>query len=275
VDQHDFTAPDVTIHQLAPLKDALHSFQIQLRQSEECLEDLLNHDDLMLSLLLTEQKAANDSGRSVDFARHEYVELMLGVYAREISNIHFEVSFLLQRLQSKQEFVALALSGHRNRMVRMSVLLGIAGLSLGWSTAMAGVFGMNLISGLEETQWAFHTVLASSVISSCVVSGVCLQFISGNKLRQRASQRVQEIETLTLALSDMCALDQSLKEAVSHGKPVNKETFRTLLQQFRPANNVTEKEVDLLFDVFDRIKDGNLTASDMQETARYRKEKSY
>jgi Ca2+-binding EF-hand superfamily protein len=70
-------------------------------------------------------------------------------------------------------------------------------------------------------------------------------------------------------------LDQSLKEAVSHGKPVNKETFRTLLQQFRPANNVTEKEVDLLFDVFDRIKDGNLTASDMQETARYRKEKSY
>jgi hypothetical protein len=275
VDQHDFTAPDVTIHQLAPLKDALHSFQIQLRQSEQCLEDLLNHDDLMLSLLLTEQKAAHDAGRSVDFARHEYVELMLGVYAREISNIHFEVSFLLQRLQSKQEFVALALSGYRNRMVRMSVLLGIAGLSLGWSTAMAGVFGMNLISGLEDAQWAFHTVVASSVISSCVVSGVCLQFISGNRLRKRASQRVQEIETLTLALSDMCALDQSLRETVSQGKPVNKETFRTLLQQFRPANHVTEKEVDLLFDVFDRIKDGNLTASDMQETARYRKEKSY
>lgn len=229
----------------------------------------------MLNLLLTEQNAATQTGKTVAFARHEDVELMLGVYAREISNIHVEVSFLLQRLQSKQEFVALALSGYRNRMVRMNVLLAIAGLSLGWSTAVAGIFGMNLVSGLETSEWAFNMVVASSVVSSFTVCWVCLQFISGKTLRKRASQRLEDIETLTRALSDMCALDQTLKEAVSNRDPVDKEVFRTMLEKARPSHNVTQKEVDLLFDVFDRVKDGNLTASDLEEADRYGKEKSY
>lgn len=118
---------DQGVHQLAPLKDALRSFELQVQQSLKCLTDLLNDDEEMLHLLLTEQEIARTSGVPVAFDRHQHVELLLGVYARQLNNILQEISYLLARLQSKQEFVALALAGYRNRLVRMNVNVSIIG----------------------------------------------------------------------------------------------------------------------------------------------------
>lgn len=60
---------DTGVHQLVPLKDSLQSFEIQVRQSVDCLASLLNDDNMMLDLLLTEQAAADKSGKDVDFER--------------------------------------------------------------------------------------------------------------------------------------------------------------------------------------------------------------
>jgi hypothetical protein len=132
---------DAGVHQLVPLKDSLQSFELQVKQSLECLTSLLNDDDLMLDLLLTEQAEAHKRGEEVAFERHEHVELMLSVYSRQIQNILQEVEYLLGRLQSKQEFIALALAGYRNRLVRMNVNLGIVAVSTGITTATTGLFG--------------------------------------------------------------------------------------------------------------------------------------
>lgn len=60
---------DTGVHMLVPLKDSLQSFEIQVKQSVDCLAGLLNNDDTMLDLLLTEQAAAEKSGSKVDFDR--------------------------------------------------------------------------------------------------------------------------------------------------------------------------------------------------------------
>jgi magnesium transporter len=255
------------VHQIGPLKDALQSFEMQVRQSLECLDHLLTHDDEMLALLLTEQNAAQDSGDVVDFARHEHVELLLGVYARQISNVSMEITYLLQRLQSKQEFVTLALSGYRNRMVQMNVHLSIAALSLGLSTTVAGFFGMNLLHGLESSNIAFGYVVFFSCTSSLLTWMWALNHLSGTKMRRRAKQRLDEMETLTGALSDMSALDHTLKTTIERGEVINKEQFRVLLQHARNSRMVTSNEVDLLFEVFDKIKDGSLSAEDFQKNS--------
>lgn len=57
------------VHQLVPIKDSLQSFEIQVKQSVDTLASLLNNDDMMLDLLLTEQAVADKSGGSVDFER--------------------------------------------------------------------------------------------------------------------------------------------------------------------------------------------------------------
>ena len=86
-------------------------------------------------------------------------------------------------------------------------------------------------------------------------------------MRRRAKQRLDEMETLTGALSDMCALDHTLKTTIERGGVINKEQFRVLLQNARYSRVVTSNEVDLLFDVFDKIKDGSLSADDFHQNA--------
>lgn len=247
---------DTGVHQLVPLKDSLQSFEIQVKQCVECLAELLNDDDEMLSLLLTEQASAATTGKEVEFARHEDVDLLLGVYARQLGNILMEIQYMLGRLQSKQEFVALALAGYRNRMVRMNVHLGIATLSLGLGTTVAGFFGMNLVSGFEESQTAFANVVLGSGLAGLLIASGSMNYLSGRTMQKRASERLDEIETLTGALSDMCAIDYTVKSTVEQGQILDKDTFRRILKKSRQDGHISNAEVDLLFDVFDRVKDG-------------------
>jgi Mg2+ and Co2+ transporter CorA len=254
---------DAGVHQLVPLKDSLQSFELQVLQSLECLTSLLNDDELMLDLLLTEQAEARQKGTEVDFERHEYVELMLSVYSRQIQTMMQEIQYLLGRLQSKQEFVALALAGYRNRLVRMNVNLGIIAVSTGITTAMTGLFGMNLISGLEESPVAFAVVAAGATTTAVVVAGVYFSFIRGRNMQERAEERLAEIETLTSALSDMCALDYTVKKMMTQGHlQMDKQEFKRKLMQARLTQKVSDKEVDLLFDVLDTQKDNHLTSED-------------
>jgi len=56
---------------------------------------------------------------------HQDVELLLEEYARQLNSILLEIDFLLQRVQSKQDLVALSLDAFRNRMIRMNLYLSI------------------------------------------------------------------------------------------------------------------------------------------------------
>jgi hypothetical protein len=253
---------DSGVHQLVPLKDSLQSFELQVKQALQCLTDLLEDDEQMLSLLLTEQAQAIATGVAVDFARHQHVELLLGGYARQISNTLYEIQYLLKRLQSKQEFVALALAGYRNRMVRMNVNIGIVGVSVGFATAIAGFFGMNIVSGLEASPNAFGYVVAASGATSALVSAVAMNYLSGKAMQQRAQTRLEEIETLTGALSDMCALDYTVKRILKDGARMDREEFKKHLTRSRQTRTATDHEVDFLFGVLDTVKDGHVSSAD-------------
>lgn len=218
----------------------------------------------MLALLLTEKKAADEAGGEVAFARHEHVEILLGVYARQISNINMEINYVLQRLQSKQEFVALALSGYRNRMISLNVHLAIAGLGIGLSTAVAGFFGMNLVSGLEGSPTAFNFTLLCSTMSSLLVSLGCLNLLSGRTMRQQAVRRLNEMETLKSALSDIAVVDHILQSTVERGEALDKDRFARLLRNAKLTKQLGSQEVDLLFGVFDTVKDGQLSQFDFE-----------
>lgn len=253
---------DAGVHQLVPLKDSLQSLELQVKQSLECLTSLLNDDDLMLELLLTEQAEARKRGDEVDFDRHEDVELMLSVYSRQIQNLLQEIEYLLARLQSKQEFVTLALAGYRNRLIRMNVNLGIVGVSTGITTATTGLFGMNLINGFEESSIAFAMVAGGSATFAVVIAGVYFSFIRGRVMQERAEQRLWEIETFKNALSDMGALDYTLKRLISGSGRMDKETFKKQLIQARSSQHATDDEIDLLFQVLDTNKDNELSWQD-------------
>lgn len=301
------------VRMLGPLKDSLQSFEIEVKQSLDCLSELITNDDMMLSLLLTEQRIASQSGKVIDYVRHEHVELLVGQYTRHINNILMEINYMIGRIQSKQELVSLTLASYRNRLVMMNVNLSITALAISFSTAIAGFCGMNVPNGYEQSVLAFPILVFASCTGSILIGIVCYRYITCNETMQLvASKRIEHIETLTDALSDMAALDYAFKTSAfgeihnQHNSNnnnnndttvVDKETFRAILERARARNShtskhmsrsqlnnnnnnnnnsntvmgttsagssslVSDKEVDLLFDIFDRVKDGNITRDD-------------
>jgi hypothetical protein len=234
-------------------------------QSRDCLTELLGNDDDMLGLLVTEQHDARAKGMELLASRHEDVELLLEEYARQLNTTLFDIQFLLKRLQSKQEFVQLALSGYRNRLIRMNLYLGIAGLTFGIGTTVAGFFGMNLINGLEDNPYVFNAVVTSTAVVGIAVFGGCMSYVSGKNMQKRAAQRLFEIETLNSALSDMGALDFTVKRMLDKGETMSRDDFREKLKKARLSGEVTDAEVELLFGSMDAQKDGVLKNDDFLE----------
>jgi hypothetical protein len=223
--------------------------------------------DLTVSLIAVcalSSWTSSRSGEKVAFVRHEYVEVLLGVYARQLNTVLMEISYLLQRIQSKQEFLALAMSAFRNRMIWMNLSVSVIGLSFGAATTVAGFFGMNLLTGLETSPYAFLYVVCGCSILSTTIALSAFNSLSGQRMQKHARKRMAEIETLTVALSDICALDYTFKTVVESGQPVDKALFRKTLRKARRSTVVSDAEVDLLFDVFDHVKDGSITGDDFR-----------
>ena len=137
---------------------------------------------------------------------------------------------------------------------------------------MAGFFGMNLLSGYESTPQLFETVVLVATLSSGVVATLCLGFLRGSPWRQQAAvRRMRETERLTRALRILSTMDQSMKVLLEESERagddsggVSREQFRAMLLQ--EEDTVSLEDADALFNIFDRIEDGSLTAKDFQST---------
>lgn len=149
----------------------------------------------------------------------------------------------------------------------MNVHLGIFTMSLAVGTTMSGFFGMNLINGMENVPGVFPVVVAASVTSGALIALYALNYMSGHTMQKRAESRLKEIETLNAALSDMSALDYTLKTSVGKGISVSKADFRRRLRRARESQFISDNEVNLLFSVFDRVRDGLLTLEEFSSDA--------
>ena len=103
-------------------------------------------------------------------------------------------------------------------MIRMHVSLAIVGVGLAVGTTVAGAFGMNLISGYGDSPTAFNTVMWSTSITSLVVVFGCTSYLSGSRMKKRAMERINEIDTLSGALSGMSSLDYAIKTMVNEDR---------------------------------------------------------
>lgn len=215
---HNEMFSDEGVQHIVPIKDSLQEFEMNVKNCLECLTHLLDNDEDMLNLLLTEKHIASAKGEDVLPQLHERVELLFEEYARQLHSIIGEIHFLLKRIQSKQELVAISLDSYRNRMIRMNVSLAIVGVGLAVGTTTAGFFGMNLISGLEDSPTAFNTVVLSTSITSLAVVFGCTSYLSGARMRERAMQRIKEIDTLSGALGDMSSLDYAIKTMINEDR---------------------------------------------------------
>ncbi len=295
ISEHEEFSDANLVHQMAPLMEQLKSFEIFVTQAYECLMQLLNDDEAMLQLLLTEQegKSRNSTSRWLDFGfdsctltiffssqlfvftlqearqtnttvafeRHQHVEHILGIYARRFGSIIQQTKYLLGRIESKQDFIELELDLYRNRLIRMNLDLAILATATGVTTALTGTFGMNMINGLEESATAFGIVSGCSAMTALGVGYYFRRMVSGKVIQKRAEQRIDEIRTMSDALSDMTALDYTVKKMI-RGTTMSREEFKEQLTIARQSKQCSKKEIDLLFDVLNTQRDDVLGKDD-------------
>lgn len=167
------------LHRLVPVKDSLQHFEMNVKGALRCITNLLSSDEDMVGLLLTEKAIAKAENRTLPIELHGEVELLLEEYARQLNSTLLEIDYMLQRVQSKQDMVALSLDAYRNRMIRMNLYLTVGGISLAFGTAVAGFFGMNVPNGYERVDGIFELVVLSSCLLGGGFLGGCYSYLNG------------------------------------------------------------------------------------------------
>jgi magnesium transporter len=99
-------------------------------------------------------------------SEHEEIEVLLESFSKQVEEIVNEAETIEGNVQSTQEIVELILDSNRNSLLALDLKISIATMGLGTGTLIAGLFGMNLTSHLEDSAHAFYVM--SGV--SCVIA---------------------------------------------------------------------------------------------------------
>jgi len=173
----------------------LTSFQNRAKLVEEALEEVLSQgyhhishlcvfltplrvDDDLNAMYLTDKK--NNIIRELQ--DHEELEVLLESFTKQVEEIVNEAENIQSNVQSTQEIVELILDSNRNALLALDLQVSIATLGVGSGALIAGLFGMNLTSHMEEHTYAFYGMSAASAALAFLVAWMGLRKLA--KLRK-------------------------------------------------------------------------------------------
>ncbi|RDB30358.1 Mitochondrial inner membrane magnesium transporter LPE10 [Hypsizygus marmoreus] len=149
----------------------LTSFQNRAKLVEEALEEVLGQDDDLNAMYLTDKKK-NIIREHQD---HEDLEVLLESFTKQVEEIVNEAENIESNVQSTQEIVELILDSNRNALLALDLKVSIATLGVGTGALIAGLFGMNLTSHMEQHAYAFYGMSATSAALALFVAWMGLR----------------------------------------------------------------------------------------------------
>ncbi|KAI0316087.1 Mg2+ transporter protein cora-like protein [Amylostereum chailletii] len=146
----------------------LTSFQNRAKLVQEAMEEVLEQDDDLAAMYLTDRK--NGVRRST--SDHEELEVLLETFAKQVEEIVNEAENTQSNVQSTQEIVELILDSNRNALLALDLKVSIGTMGIGVGALIAGLFGMNLTSHIEDDPYAFFAMTAlASLVTAMVAWG--------------------------------------------------------------------------------------------------------
>ncbi|KAH7882311.1 Mg2+ transporter protein cora-like protein [Phlebopus sp. FC_14] len=107
-----------------------------------------------------------------DRHEHDELEVLLEFFSKQVEEIVNEAENIESNVQSTQEIVELILDSNRNALLALDLKVSIGTMGLGTGALIAGLFGMNLKSHMEEMSYAFLAMsIASTAIAALVAWG--------------------------------------------------------------------------------------------------------
>lgn len=248
------------LHRASALDGALASFEAETRGAVGVLVDLLASDEDMLGLLLSERERAKQEPQyAVDAARHGVVELLLESYHRRLVLVASELAELRSQLASSRELSRVAIDLRRNRIIRFNIYLSISSVGISTTTAVAGLFGMNLVTGLENAIGAFTIVSFASAALGAAVATVATAALDRWYARVDVSSAADDKLALSNLLTNISSLehvffnrsaDRPQIPPPEPASPVLDRNDLAALLRAASGRAPSDRELDLVFGIF-------------------------
>lgn len=153
----------------------LGSFEQKARLVRNALEELLEADDDLSAMYLTEKA----EGKTREDEDHTEVEMLLESYHKVADEIVQAAENLVSSIRNTEEIVKAILDANRNSLMLLDLKFSISTLSITAGTFVAALYGMNLKNFIEESDFGFYGISAW-----CTVFGVMVAAYGLTKLRK-------------------------------------------------------------------------------------------
>ncbi|CAK9440144.1 uncharacterized protein LODBEIA_P42440 [Lodderomyces beijingensis] len=144
----------------------LASFQQKVTLIRDLLEDLLERDDELNELYLTDSRVGTD---------HAEIEMLLESYYTHTDEIVQTVENLRSQIKTTEEIINIVLDSNRNELMLLGLKFSTGMLSMGIALYLAALYGMNLENFIEESDGGFEAIVVCSCVSLLVLLLISLK----------------------------------------------------------------------------------------------------
>ncbi|KAK3714324.1 magnesium ion transporter [Vermiconidia calcicola] len=147
----------------------LGTFEQKARLVRDAIEDLLEADDDLASMYLSEKAA----GTEREEQNHDEIELLLESYHKVADEIVQVSSNLVSAIRNTEEIVRAILDANRNSLMLLDLKFSIGTLGISAGMFIAALYGMNLKNFIEEDHLGFAGISGMCVgltVLCCVVA---------------------------------------------------------------------------------------------------------
>ncbi|KAH9660291.1 Magnesium transporter MRS2-11 [Citrus sinensis] len=159
------------------------------------------NDDVECSVPLEKQIAEEEE---------EEIEMLLENYLQRCESCHGQSERLLDSAKEMEDSIAVNLSSRRLEVSRVELLLQVGAFCVAVGALIAGIFGMNLKSYLEEHVFAFWLTTAGIIVGA--VMAFCLTYWFRNKVFQAMNSIRLFLASCVYALSSSSIARISLRQ---------------------------------------------------------------
>ena len=130
------------LEELRSFKQRLSQFSARSQDVQRVLQDVLEEDENMVNMYLTEKNVYPKHIRSP--VEHEEIEILAESYLQVVDHLTNRAKLLDNAIDDTEDLVTIRLDTIRNRILFVELTLNIISLAFGAGSLVAGIFGMNL-----------------------------------------------------------------------------------------------------------------------------------
>ncbi|XLR41073.1 hypothetical protein S83_025733, partial [Arachis hypogaea] len=112
----------------------------------------------------------------------EEIEMLLENYLQRCESCHGQAERLLDSAREMEDSIAVSLSSRRLEVSRVELLLQVGTFCVAVGALVAGIFGMNLKSYLEEHVFAFWLTTAGIIVGAVVAFFLMYFYLKARKI---------------------------------------------------------------------------------------------